>query len=121
VTLAERVIRGERWYSGHRSHAYQWLSRRWGSHARVTGLLVLINTAIVLPEAWWSVHEPELGPGLALAVLRALGGTGRASGAGRPESAARTHIHDSLSASDGIGTSRANSVGQNVRVEKALK
>lgn len=88
VTLAVRVIRGERWYSAHRSHAYQWLSRRWGSHARVTGLLVLINTVIVLPAAWWSVHQPQLGPGLALAVLLALGVAVRAAGAGRPEGAA---------------------------------
>ena len=34
VTLVARIARGERWYNAHRSHAYQWLARRWGSHVR---------------------------------------------------------------------------------------
>lgn len=29
VTLLTRMLRGERWYEAHRSHAYQRLSRRW--------------------------------------------------------------------------------------------
>src|SRR6185312_3312887 len=36
VTLVRRAVRGERVYQAHRSHAYQWLSRRWRSHRRVT-------------------------------------------------------------------------------------
>src|SRR2546429_3097017 len=34
VTLIRRVLRGERVYVAHRTHAYQWLARRWGSHRR---------------------------------------------------------------------------------------
>ena len=88
VTLVARIARGERWYSAHRSHAYQWLSRRWGSHARVTGLCILVNATLVLPAAWWSVNRPQHGPVLALLVLLVLGGAAREAGAGRPEVAA---------------------------------
>jgi Fuc2NAc and GlcNAc transferase len=88
VTLVARIARGERWYSAHRSHAYQWLSRRWGSHARVTGLFILVNVGLVLPAAWWSVQRPQHGPLLAAVVLVALGFAARAAGAGRPEVAA---------------------------------
>ena len=85
VTLLARIARGERWYSAHRSHAYQWLARRWGSHARVTGLFIILNATVVLPAAWWSVQRPQQGPLLAAAVLVALGFAARAAGAGRPE------------------------------------
>lgn len=35
LTLARRVIQGERWWTPHTQHAYQVCARRWG-HARVT-------------------------------------------------------------------------------------
>jgi UDP-N-acetylmuramyl pentapeptide phosphotransferase/UDP-N-acetylglucosamine-1-phosphate transferase len=38
VTLARRVLRGERWYAAHRSHYYQRLVRRGLSHGQVTTL-----------------------------------------------------------------------------------
>jgi UDP-N-acetylmuramyl pentapeptide phosphotransferase/UDP-N-acetylglucosamine-1-phosphate transferase len=38
VTLARRIVRGERWYSAHRSHYYQRLVRRGWSHGQVTSL-----------------------------------------------------------------------------------
>jgi UDP-N-acetylmuramyl pentapeptide phosphotransferase/UDP-N-acetylglucosamine-1-phosphate transferase len=38
VTLARRVIRGERWYAAHRSHYYQRLVRCGLSHAQVTSM-----------------------------------------------------------------------------------
>jgi Fuc2NAc and GlcNAc transferase len=85
VTLVARIARRERWYSAHRSHAYQWLSRRWGSHARVTWAFILINVILVLPAAWWSSQQPQHAPWVALAVLALLCGAARAAGAGRPE------------------------------------
>ena len=88
VTLVARIARGERWYSAHRSHAYQWLSRRWGSHARVTGLFILVNVGLVLPAAWWTVLWPQHGPLAASLVLVTLGVAARAAGAGRPEAVA---------------------------------
>jgi UDP-N-acetylmuramyl pentapeptide phosphotransferase/UDP-N-acetylglucosamine-1-phosphate transferase len=38
LTLARRVLRGERWYAAHRSHYYQRLVQGGLSHAQVTGL-----------------------------------------------------------------------------------
>jgi UDP-N-acetylmuramyl pentapeptide phosphotransferase/UDP-N-acetylglucosamine-1-phosphate transferase len=38
VTLARRILRGERWYAAHRSHYYQRLVQGGLSHAQVTGL-----------------------------------------------------------------------------------
>ena len=87
VTLLRRVMRGERWYSAHRSHAYQWLSRRWNSHSRVTSLFGLVNVALVLPLAWWSAAVPARAPGIALATIAVAMVAALACGAGRPETA----------------------------------
>jgi UDP-N-acetylmuramyl pentapeptide phosphotransferase/UDP-N-acetylglucosamine-1-phosphate transferase len=38
LTLARRILRGERWYAAHRSHYYQRLVQGGLSHAQVTGL-----------------------------------------------------------------------------------
>ncbi len=51
VTLARRILRGERWYAAHRSHYYQRLVQRGLSHAQVTslyaGLAILAAAAAV--------------------------------------------------------------------------
>ena len=74
---------GERWYSAHRSHAYQWLSRRWGSHARVTWLFIPSTCSLVLPAAWWSMPRPQHAPGAGAGGAGAARGR-RARGRGRP-------------------------------------
>jgi Fuc2NAc and GlcNAc transferase len=51
MTLLRRVIQGEKFYVAHRSHAYQYASRRHGSHRRVTLALGLINVTWLLPLA----------------------------------------------------------------------
>ncbi|EJT82810.1 glycosyltransferase WbpL [Pseudomonas putida S11] len=50
-TLIRRMARGERVYEAHRSHAYQFASRRYGQHLPVTLGVVLINTFWLLPLA----------------------------------------------------------------------
>lgn len=85
LTLLRRMLRGERWYSAHRRHAYQWLARRWGSHAGVTVLFVAVNLLLVAPLAWWSLRAPAAGPWLALSLLAALTVAAWFAGAGRPE------------------------------------
>ena len=86
ITLLRRVARGEKAYEAHRTHSYQWLSRRWNSHRRVTLLAVLINVAWLLPLAAWAWEIPgsaswiaaaALGP---LAVLCLVAGSGRKEG-----------------------------------------
>jgi Fuc2NAc and GlcNAc transferase len=72
VTLGRRIARGARWYEAHRSHAYQRLSRRWRTHAKVTWLLWMINLVLLLPLAVLTVNFPTLGPGIAAAALTIL-------------------------------------------------
>lgn len=50
-TLVHRLIRGERIYEGHRSHAYQFASRRLRRHLPVTLAVALINLLWLLPLA----------------------------------------------------------------------
>jgi len=50
-TLVHRLLRGERVYEAHRSHAYQRASRRYKSHLRVTLAVVAINLLWLLPLA----------------------------------------------------------------------
>jgi glycosyltransferase WbpL len=51
VTLARRVVRGERFYEAHRSHAYQHAAQRWGAHLPVTVAVGVINLCWLLPIA----------------------------------------------------------------------
>ncbi|MDF3934145.1 MraY family glycosyltransferase [Pseudomonas citronellolis] len=50
-TLARRLLRGERVYLAHRSHAYQRASRRLGQHRAVSLAVVAVNLAWLLPIA----------------------------------------------------------------------
>ncbi|WP_152224689.1 glycosyltransferase family 4 protein [Pseudomonas sp. SCB32] len=50
-TLLHRLIRGERVYEAHRSHAYQRASRRYGSHLRVSLAITGINLCWLAPLA----------------------------------------------------------------------
>lgn len=49
MTLAVRILRGERWYTAHRQHLYQRLIRSGWSHHRVLSLYQAINLFVVLP------------------------------------------------------------------------
>jgi len=70
VTLVTRVMRGERVYQAHRSHAYQILTRRWGSHRRTTIAVCVFNLLVLLPTAWLVREYPEsAGWGTAAAIV----------------------------------------------------
>ncbi len=63
-TLARRLLRGDKVYEAHRSHAYQYASRHFGKHAPVTLGVTGLNLVWLLPMALWvaSGHlEPALG------------------------------------------------------------
>ena len=51
TTLVRRVRRGEKFNEAHRSHAYQYASRKHGSHKRVSLAIGLINLLWLLPVA----------------------------------------------------------------------
>ncbi|MGY2171694.1 MraY family glycosyltransferase [Pseudomonas gingeri] len=50
-TLARRLLRGDKVYEAHRSHAYQFASRQVGSHLPVTLTVAAINLGWLLPIA----------------------------------------------------------------------
>lgn len=50
-TLVRRLARGDKVYEAHRSHAYQFASRRYGRHLPVTLMVGLINVLWLLPLA----------------------------------------------------------------------
>lgn len=59
VTLMIRLLRGERIYEAHSSHAYQRLVRRWGGHRPVTLLYLGVNVFWLLPLASGSILWPQ--------------------------------------------------------------
>ena len=75
VTLLRRLLRGERVYEAHRSHAYQQAARRFGRHRPVTVAVATINLGWLLPIAAWVTSgglDAGLGMLLAYTPLLAL-------------------------------------------------
>ena len=89
VTLVRRLLRRERVYQAHRSHAYQWLSRRWQSHLRVTICVGAINLFWLLPLAFLCLRNPAHALWITAIALVPLVILALLAGAGRPE----THLN----------------------------
>lgn len=66
TTLVRRIVRREKFYHAHRSHAYQHAAQRWG-HMRVTGGVAILNIGWLLPWALLSANGTVHGA-VALAV-----------------------------------------------------
>lgn len=60
VTLIRRMLRGERWYEAHCTHAYQHAARDWG-HLKVTLFINIINYLWLLPLALLAFFYPGWG------------------------------------------------------------
>ncbi|MEM7281050.1 MAG: glycosyltransferase family 4 protein [Pseudomonadota bacterium] len=60
-TLVLRILFRPPFYEPHRDHAYQTLAGRWGSHLRVTGLVLCIKIVWLLPLAFVAYRFPEYG------------------------------------------------------------
>lgn len=83
VTLVRRILNRERWWAGHRQHAYQHLARRLGSHRSATLIYIAANLLFVVPlafatnswpqEAWLLVAVAYLG----LVISAGFAGAGR--------------------------------------------
>jgi Fuc2NAc and GlcNAc transferase len=89
VTLIRRVLRREPLYQAHRSHAYQWLARRWGTHRSVTAAVLLVNLCWLLPCAVCAMKFPDYSVWIAAGALAAVAIIALAAGAGRPEALPR--------------------------------
>ena len=67
-TLIKRVLRGYKMYDAHRSHSYQILSRKCGSHTPVTLVVAAINLLWLFPIAYMTVTQPWAYPELAVLI-----------------------------------------------------
>ncbi|HUI61723.1 MAG TPA: glycosyltransferase family 4 protein [Steroidobacteraceae bacterium] len=85
LTLVRRSLRGERVQEAHRSHAYQWLARRWGSHLPVTLLTLALNLLWLLPCAVLASSFPSRALLIVLLAQAPLVLGLLAAGAGRRE------------------------------------
>ncbi|MES2404514.1 MAG: glycosyltransferase family 4 protein [Pseudomonadota bacterium] len=61
LTLARRMLAGQRWYAPHRQHLYQWLVRVNWSHARTDVGYMIWNLAVVAPLAALAACQPVHG------------------------------------------------------------
>jgi Fuc2NAc and GlcNAc transferase len=61
TTLISRMVNGERWYTAHRTHAYQHAAQKFGSHRVVTVSVILINILWLFPLAWLATMKPGWG------------------------------------------------------------
>jgi len=61
TTLIRRMVQGEKWYEAHRSHAYQILSRRFGSHLKVSIGVMIINVLWLFPLGFLAAIFPFWG------------------------------------------------------------
>ncbi|MGV8996307.1 MAG: MraY family glycosyltransferase [Parvibaculaceae bacterium] len=59
LTLLRRTISGEKIWLAHRSHAYQWAARRYGSHRPVLLGVISINVCWLLPCAYAAFIFPQ--------------------------------------------------------------
>ena len=85
VTLFRRWRRGEKIQMAHRSHAYQRLSRRLGSHVKVTLGYLAVNLLWLSPLAFVAVRWPSYGAPLTLLAWIPLGFIAWHLGAGLPD------------------------------------
>jgi Fuc2NAc and GlcNAc transferase len=83
VTLAVRIASGQKWYDAHRSHAYQRLSRRFGSHLHVTAGVLAVDLLVLLPAAAIACRAPGYAPWMAATLLLVFGAISAGLGAGR--------------------------------------
>lgn len=88
ATLVRRLIRRERLYEAHRSHAYQWLARRWTSHRRVTVTVTVLNLVWLLPCALLAALYPSRAAWIALGALTPVMALAIAAGSGKREASA---------------------------------
>lgn len=67
-TLIKRVLSGYKMYDAHRSHSYQILSRKFGSHTPVTLAVAAINLLWLFPIAYMTVTQAWAYPELAVLI-----------------------------------------------------
>ena len=85
VTLARRIVRGDKWLEPHRMHAYQHLARRLNAHLPVTVIAISINGLWLLPWAWTATRYPRHAELCLFAALSPIIVAAVIAGSGRTE------------------------------------
>jgi len=85
VTLLQRIRFGQRPMDAHRTHAYQYLSRRYASHGRVSAGVMAINVCWLLPWAFVAARAPTAGLACLAVAYAPLVMLAVKAGAGVPE------------------------------------
>lgn len=67
-TLIKRVLNGHKMYDAHRSHSYQILSRKCGSHTPVTLVVAAVNLFWLFPLAYITVTQNITYPEIAVLI-----------------------------------------------------
>jgi len=74
ATLGWRLARGERWYTPHSEHAYQYLIRMNWSHRRVLLAWIALNALLVVPATALVLWMPQFDLGVAAGLTVILVG-----------------------------------------------
>lgn len=74
LTLCWRLIRGERWYTAHADHAYQYLIRLGWSHGNVLLAWIALNGLLVVPATAVALWKPQADLGVAAVLTVILSG-----------------------------------------------
>ena len=85
LTLLRRAARRIRVTDAHRTHAYQWASRRFGAHKPVTLAILLINLFVLFPAALAAAALPHAALPITVGCLLGLGWLAWRFDAGVPE------------------------------------
>lgn len=85
VTLVHRASRRVPLDEAHRSHAYQRLARRWGSHRRVTLSTIAVNLLWLLPCSYVAAVHTQWAGWMLLVAWAPLIAAALLAGAGSPE------------------------------------
>ncbi|MFK8068619.1 MAG: glycosyltransferase family 4 protein [Gammaproteobacteria bacterium] len=68
LTLIQRIFAGEKWYSAHRSHAYQMMVQRGFSHQSLALYFCVISVTFLWPMAWFAMNYQLLMTVIAISV-----------------------------------------------------
>lgn len=74
ATLCWRLARGERWYTPHADHAYQYLIRLGWSHGKVLLAWIALNGLLVVPATVMALWKPQADLGVAAVLTVVLAG-----------------------------------------------
>jgi len=85
ITLITRILTSEKWHLAHRSHLYQRLSRKLGSHRPVTLIYLAVNLFWLLPLAYLCTRNPQWSVALAVVAYLPLIAVAIRYGAGSPD------------------------------------